>query len=350
MKESFRRQDTSFPVKLAFAGAAAAAMVYVVRQQRRITFKGKTVVIAGASRGLGLELARGFAKERAHVVLLARNRSKLAEVARELESTGASVSMLGCDVTKEDEVQLSVASIIRELTTIDVLVNNAGTIQVGPVEHMSLDDFAGAMAVHFWGPLYLMREVIPHMKRQGNGRIVNIASIGGKVAPPHLVPYAASKFALVGLSEGMRTELAKDNIYVTTICPGLMRTGSHLNAFFKGQHKKEFALFSMANALLSTTSDKAARQIIEACRYGSSGRIITAPAKLLRLIKGLCPPLVIEALSLVGRLLPGPDGVEGNQLKRGWQSQSMMAPSILTRSADRAVSANKEEPEPAVPD
>jgi short-subunit dehydrogenase len=348
MKDDSRYEDFPLPFKLAVAGATAAAIAYLVRQRRRMTFKGKTVVIAGASRGLGLELARGFAKEGAHVVLLARNRSKLAEVARELESTGASVSMLGCDVTKEDEVQINVASIIRELATIDVLVNNAGTIQVGPVEHMGLDDFADAMAVHFWGPLYLMREVTPHMKRQGHGRIVNIASIGGKVALPHLVPYAASKFALVGLSEGMRTELAKDGIYVTTVCPGLMRTGSHLNAFFKGQHKKEFALFSMANALLSTSSDRAARQIIETCRYGSSENIITAPAKLLHLVKGLCPPLVIEALSLVGPLLPGPDGPEGNQLKRGWESQSIMAPSLLTRPADRAATDNKEEPQPAV--
>ena len=348
MKDVSGYEDFPLPFKIAVAGAAAAAVAYLMRQRRLMTFKSKTVVIAGASRGLGLELARGFAKEGAHVVLLARNRSKLAEVARELESIGASVSFIGCDVTKLDEVRINVASIIRDLATIDVLVNNAGTIQVGPVEHMSLDDFADAMAVHFWGPLYLMQEVIPHMKRQGHGRIVNIASIGGKVAPPHLVPYAASKFALVGLSEGMRTELAKDGIYVTTVCPGLMRTGSHLNAFFKGQHKKEFALFSMANALLSTSSDQAAREIIEACRYGSSETIITAPAKLLRLVNGLCPPLVIAALSLVGRLLPGPDGPEGNRLKRGWESQSMMTPSLLTRAADRAVSRNKEEPQPAV--
>jgi NAD(P)-dependent dehydrogenase (short-subunit alcohol dehydrogenase family) len=213
---------------------------------------------------------------------------------------------------------------------------------------MQLDDFAAAMNVHFWGPLYLMREVIPHMKREGHGRIVNIASIGGKVAVPHLVPYAASKFALVGLSEGMRTELAKDGIYVTTVCPGLMRTGSHLNAFFKGKHKKEFALFSMANALFSTSSDQAARQIIEACRFGSSEIVITGPAKLLRLVKGLCPALVIEGLSLVGRLLPGPSGADGNQLKRGWESQSVVEPSVLTQSADRAASANKEQPQPAV--
>jgi hypothetical protein len=121
-----------------------------------------------------------------------------------------------------------------------------------------------------------------------------------------------------------------------------------LNAFFKGQHQKEFALFSMANALLSTSSDRAARQIIEACRYGSSENIITLPAWLLSLVKGLYPPLVIEALSLVGRLLPGPDGPEGNRLKRGWESRSIMAPSLLTRPADRAATVNKEEPQPAV--
>jgi short-subunit dehydrogenase len=342
------RSKLSFSSKLVLLGAAAAATAYAVRQRRRMDFAGKTVVIAGGSRGLGLELARGFAKDGAHVVLLARNRSQLAEAARELREAEASVDILACDISKEDDVRVNIESIIREFKRIDVLINVAGIIQVGPCEHMQLNDFADAMNVHFWGPLYLMREVIPHMKGEGHGRIVNIASIGGKVAVPHLVPYAASKFALVGLSEGMRTELAKDAIYVTTVCPGLMRTGSHLNALFKGQHKKEFALFSMANSLFSTSSNQAARQIIEACRYGSSEIIITPQAKLLRLVKGLCPTLVIEGLSLVSRLLPGASTADGNQLKRGWESQSVVAPSLLTRSADRAAANNKEHPQPPV--
>jgi short-subunit dehydrogenase len=124
------------------------------------------------------------------------------------------------------------------------------------MENMALSDYEHAMAVHFWGPLQLINAITPHMKARGQGRIVNITSIGGKVAVPHLLPYAASKFALVGLSEGLRAELLKDGVYVTTVCPGLMRTGSHLQAFFKGQHKKEYALFAIANAspLLSTTS------------------------------------------------------------------------------------------------
>jgi short-subunit dehydrogenase len=344
-----RRSKLSLAVKAAFVASAAAATVYAARQRRRMEFCGKTVVIAGASRGLGLELARSFASEGAHVVLLARNRSQLSEAARELAAAGASVSVRACDVTKEDEVRINVASIVEESKAIDVLVNNAGIIQVGPSENMSLDDYADAMAIHFWAPLYLMREVIPHMKRQGQGRIVNIASIGGKVAVPHLLPYAASKFALVGLSEGMRTELAKDGIYVTTVCPGLMRTGSHFNAFFKGQHKKEFAFFSLTNAspLFSTSSDRAARSIIEACRYGRSEVIITPQAQVLRFVNSLFPALVAETMSVVGGLLPGPPRTGGDQLKRGWESQSVAAPSVLTRPADRAAPDNNEEPQPA---
>jgi short-subunit dehydrogenase len=347
MIDGFHRQSVSFSVKLGLAAAARAAVAYGVRQRRRMDFEGKTVVIAGASRGLGLDLARGFAREGANVVLLARNRRLLAEAARELAAVTASVSVLGCDITKQDEVHLNIASIIRDFKRIDVLINVAGMIQVGPSEHMQLDDFVGAMAVHFWGPLYLMREVIPHMKREAQGRIVNIASIGGKVAIPHLLPYGASKFALVGLSEGMRTELAKDGIYVTTVCPGLMRTGSHFNALIKGQKRKEFALFSAANAWLSTSSARAAHQIMEACRYGTSQLVITPQARLLRLVNGMFPSFVAETLSLLCRVLPGPTGAEGDKLNRGWESQSMVAPSLLTRPADRAASDHREEPQPA---
>jgi short-subunit dehydrogenase len=212
---------------------------------------------------------------------------------------------------------------------------------------MDLEDYAAAMAVHFWGPLYLMHEAIPHMKRQGYGRIVNIASIGGKVAVPHLLPYVASKFALVGLSEGMRAELLKDGIYVTTVSPGLMRTGSHLNAFFKGQHKKEFALFAIANAspLFSTSSERAAGRIIEACRYGKSQIVITPQARLLRLVNSLFPSLTAEVFGWTNRVLPGERGAEGDILRRGSESQSAIAPSVLTRPADHAVSRNREEPQ-----
>jgi len=333
-------------IPLAVLGAAAWGAACLVRERRRIAFRDTTVVISGASRGLGLELARGFVSEGARVVLLARERDELRNVANEFARYDDRVMVLECDVRKQDEVRRIVAPIFERFGGIDVLINNAGIIQVGPVEHMKLEDFIDAMEVHFWGPLYLMLEIVPHMKSRGQGRIVNITSIGGKVAVPHLLPYVTSKFALVGLSEGLRAELLKDGIYVTTVCPGLMRTGSHLNALFKGQHEKEFALFSIANAspLLSTSSQRAARKIIEACRYGKAEIFITPQARVLHLVNSLFPGLIAESLSLIDRALPGASGTEGDILKRGWESRSRLAPSLLTRPADRAATRNKEHP------
>jgi short-subunit dehydrogenase len=208
------------------------------------------------------------------------------------------------------------------------------------------------MNAHFWGSLYLIQAVVPHMKRQGGGRIVNIASIGGKIAVPHMLPYVASKFAVVGLSEGLRAEVAKDGIFVTTVSPGMMRTGSHVNALFKGEHTKEFALFSVANAspALSVSSETAARQIIEACRYGVAQLVIGPQARLARLLNGLVPTFVGEALTLVGRILPAPAPSEGDRPRRGWQSRSALAPALLTGPADRAIGRNHERLQPAPPE
>jgi short-subunit dehydrogenase len=336
------------PIKLGLIGAAAAAAAYMARQRRRMDFSGKTIVITGGSRGLGLELARGFAGEGANIVLLARDRQQLTEAEREIKRIGVRVASISCDVANQEDVQNAVASITAELG-IDVLINNAGIIQVGPYEHMQVKDFADAMNAHFWGPLYLTQAVVPHVKRQGSGRIVNIASIGGKIAVPHLLPYVASKFALVGFSEGLRAELVKDGIYVTTVSPGLMRTGSHVNALFKGQHKKEYALFSIANAspALSVDSEYAARQIIEVCRYGDAQLVVGPQARLARLLNGLVPTFVGGALGLVGRALPAPAPTDGDRLRRGWQSRSALAPPLLTGPADRAVSRNRERLQPA---
>jgi short-subunit dehydrogenase len=187
-----------------------------------------------------------------------------------------------------------------------------------------------------------MLAAAPYMRRQGGGRVVNIASIGGKVAVPHLVPYTTSKFALVGLSDGMRSELARDNITVTTVCPGLMRTGSHLNALFKGQHEQEFTWFSIIDSLPVSSIDarRAARQIIEACRRGDPQLLISLQAQAIALLSSLFPDLSARALKLINQLLPEPAGPRGDQTKTGWESQSALAPSVLTRLSDRAAEAN----------
>jgi NAD(P)-dependent dehydrogenase (short-subunit alcohol dehydrogenase family) len=341
-KEETREKNTG--TLLWAAGACAAGLgLWLLRRKQQPRFDGASVLITGGSRGLGLALARRFAHEGARLTLLARDGNELERAREELAGTGADVIVYECDVGDPDQVDSAVRFVREKRGRIDVLVNNAGIIQVGPVENMTLDDFQEALDVHTWGPLRLMRAVIPQMKAQGKGRIVNISSIGGLVAVPHLLPYVVSKFALTGLSDGMRSELSKDNIQVTTVCPGLMRTGSHVNALFKGKHRQEFTWFALSSGtpLTSTSARRAARQIVEACRRGTARLIITPQARLLHGLNALAPGLTATILNTIARLLPAPAGND-DQRHPGWASATSLVPSLLTRLADRAALRNNE--------
>lgn len=332
---------------LAAVGAVGAAVL--ARRLRRaepIDFAGRTVLVTGGSRGLGLLMARELARQGADLALVARDPDELETARRELEEAGAEVITIASDVGDVEEASDAVERTVEHFGGIDVLINNAGIIQVGPLEHMWLEDFEEAMRVHYWGPLYLTLAALPHMRRQGGGRIVNIASIGGKVAIPHLLPYTASKFALVGLSNGLHAELAKDGIRVTTVCPGLMRTGSHLNALFKGRREAEFTWFALGGAwpLTSIDARRAAHRILEACRHGEPHLILTPQARLLAAAAHLCPGLTARALDLTNRALPGPVQGDGDDAWPGRESASRWAPSILTRLSDRAAEENNEVP------
>ncbi|HQU83646.1 MAG TPA: SDR family NAD(P)-dependent oxidoreductase, partial [Pyrinomonadaceae bacterium] len=165
----------------------------------------------------------------------------------------------------------------------------------------------------------------------------------GKMAVPHLAPYSASKFALVGLSQAMRHELQKDNIYVTTVCPGLMRTGSHINAIFKGQNELEFAWFSIGNSLpvSSVSAEYAAREIISASKRGDSEAIISIQAELAAKMNALFPELVSDISALVNQLLPKKGGI-GKRHATGLESTSSVSPSFLTTLVDKASYQNNE--------
>ena len=323
------------------AGALSALLAWK-RSQWKYDLKGKVVLITGGSRGLGLVLAREFAAEGARIAITARDLNELTRARKELESDGVEVFDAVCDVRSEMDVARLMQDVYTRYGRIDVLVNNAGVIQVGPFESQTTSDFENAMAVHFWGPYHTMKAVLPEMKKQGEGRIVNIASIGGKVVVPHLAPYCASKFALVGLSGAMQAELGKDNIRVTTVCPGLMRTGSHVNALFKGKNEWEYALFSLMDStpLTSISAESAARQIVKAVKQGRSGAILSAQAKLAAKMNELFPELTSEVLSLINRVLPGKGGIDQGYAT-GLESRAM-TPSFITSAIDRAAYRNNE--------
>jgi NAD(P)-dependent dehydrogenase (short-subunit alcohol dehydrogenase family) len=338
------RQEQKFALGIAAGLGAALVARRLMRARHAIDFDGRVVVITGGSRGLGLVMARMFVDEGARVVLLARDLGELARASDDLESRGGEVMTIRCDVRRRAEVRAAIDQVIELWHAVDVLINNAGIIQVGPLEHMGHEDFENAMATHFWGPLHLILEVVPIMRHRGFGRIVNITSIGGKIAVPHLAPYCASKFALVGLSDAVRAELDQFGIRVTTVAPGLMRTGSPVNAQFKGQHEVEYAWFKTASSIpgLTIAAERAARKIIEACRYGDAHLTITPQAKVAAVANVAAPTSVSGALALVARLLPGANGSQGNAIKKGRESESAWTPSLVTKLTDRAAVANNE--------
>ena len=337
----FRNHKAAFLATALLLGAAAG--VALGRPRKRYSFRGRSVIITGGSRGLGLELARQLGAQQARLTLIARDLMELKRAERELTAMGAEVLIISCDIRQQKEVVEAVARTVTAMGRVDVLINNAGIIQVGPMDEMSLEDFEDAMAVHFFGPLYFTLATLPHMRAARSGRIVNISSIGGKIAVPHLLPYTASKFALTGFSEGLRAELKQKNILITTVCPGLMRTGSPRNAIIKGRYQHEYAWFSISSSLplLSTSVERAATKIIEGCRYGRSRVLIGAHTRFALLLNEIAPGATAKISAIANRLLPARDSGTG-EFKMGYESHSKWSPSWLTQLNDQAAWKNNE--------
>jgi NAD(P)-dependent dehydrogenase (short-subunit alcohol dehydrogenase family) len=290
-----------------------------------------------------LVLAREFASRGARVAVCARSHRELDRVRDEFANAGHPLLAEACDIGVRAEVARVVESVRQQLGEIDILVNNAGTIIVGPAENQDTEAFEDAMQTNFWGPHYAISAVVDGMKNRRFGRIVNITSIGGKLAFPHLLPYTASKFALVGYSEGLRAELARHNILVTTVCPGLMRTGSPRNADFAGQSDKEYAWFTISGSLpIATISAKtAARRIINACVHGDSEIHLGITAKLGALVQGCAPGATAELLSLVNRFMP--QGLPGRPTRqKGADSESEATQTLATQLTREAEAANNQ--------
>jgi short-subunit dehydrogenase len=344
LQEAMKRKTRNNWLTAAGVGALLAAASLWTNRRGFYNLEGRVVLITGGSRGLGLILARQAVAEGARVAICARDADELERARQELTAGGAEVLAFSRDLTDAAEVHSLVAEVQQRLGAIDVLVNNAGIISAGPLDHTDLRDYQDSMDTHFWAPLHAMQAVLPGMRQRGEGRIVNIASVGGKVAVPHLAPYCASKFALVGLSEAFRAELLQHDIIVTTVCPGLMRTGSARHALIKGQHKKEFASFIIADSLPAFTlnADSAARQIWNACRRGDAEVILGLPAKLLSALHGLLPGTTSDLLSWVNRTLPGPSDERGDERLHGYESESEASQSWLTTLTRKAERENNE--------
>lgn len=308
--------------KIGLSTAAILAVSGFVKRtiKNKVNLRGKVVLITG-SRGLGLAIAYELGRRGARLALCARNSEELQKACDQLAREGIEATTFPCDVTNKSEIEPLIQRVSQRFGRLDILVNNAGEIQVGPLDTLQRSDFEAAMDLMFWAPVDLTFAVLPQMKKQGGGHIINITSVGGRISVPHLLPYSCAKFALVGFSTGITTELRSRGIHVLTAVPGLMRTGSYLKAKFKGDAKQEFAWFGLLGNLpgFSVAAEYAARCIRRALENGRQVCTISLPAKLLIACEGLIPDTTRSVLTGANRLLlPEGNGaaqsVEGHSL------------------------------------
>ena len=305
---------------LLIAAGALAAGEFLLRSWRRYPVRGKVALITGSSRGFGLAIAEQFARAGARVVLTARDQVALGRARNLLLERGAALAgdviAFPCDVRERAEVEKLIAQVEQHWGQIDVLVNNAGIISIGPVESQPVEAYEDAIRTNYLSMVYTSLAVLPKMLARGDGAIVNISSIGGKVAIPHLLPYSGSKFAAVGFSEGFGAEVRAKGVRVTTVTPGLLRTGSPRNTKVVGKRAEEFRWFNLGDNVpgLSRDAYAAAGRVLRAAETAETELSITPQAALMARLYPLAPALASRLSSLTNRFLREPDAEENEPL------------------------------------
>lgn len=342
-----KRHERSLLRNVAYFGIGliltAAERVVRGSRERSHWARGKVVVITGGSRGLGLALAEEFGRRGARLVIAARNEAQLSNARKQLVDSGAvrsadDVLIVQADLRRPEDAMRLIDEATQRFGRVDVLINNAGVITVGPVENHGLEQFREVMDSNFYTGLHCTLAVLPQMLRRREGSIANVASIGGRIALPHLLPYTASKFASVGFSEGLGMELRSKGIRVTTVCPGLMRTGSHHNALFTGDASNEYRWFAMASNMpgASASARSAARKIADGITDGVAEVTVTPQALFAARFGNLSPELKRMVMAGMHRALPNP--VEGRpDARRGEElrGHEFLPVRVIGRSAAR---------------
>lgn len=282
-------------------------------------------LVAGGSRGLGLLIAREFGRVGYRVAICARNADELEQGRQQLVADGHDVSVEVCDVADASAVARMVDRLEQDPDGVDAAVVVAGVIQVGPLSSMTRSHFEEALNIMLWGPINVALAVLPAMRKRGRGRIGVVSSIGGIIAVPHLLPYSTAKFGALGFSSGLRSELAGTGVSVTTIAPGLMRTGSHLRAEFVGEQPRELSWFSLGATLplVSMDAERAAAKIVAGVRAGRAYVVLTPLAQVGMRLNGLAPTVTAALMALGGRLLPAGPG-EPTSTLQGYQVRERM--------------------------
>lgn len=249
-------------------------------------FADKVAIITGASFGIGREMGRVFAREGARVVLAARSADALNSLADDICRAGGEALVVPTDVSVRADAQGMVDKTMEKFGRVDILINNAGIGLYGRVENITDKGLERIFAVNLYGPLYCIQAVLPIMKKQGSGQIVNISSVAGKRGMPNDGAYAMTKFGLQALSESLRVEVKRAGIEVISVCPGLIRTDFPRHAMREGGARPAFSM-----RFRRMTAEQAAWKILRACERHKREIILTFGGKALVRINHWFPRL-----------------------------------------------------------
>lgn len=235
-------------------------------------FKNKVIVITGASSGIGEASAIEFAKNGANIVLVGRKKSKLIDVEKKLSKYKISTLCCECDVSQKTQVKELSNQVLDKFDRIDILVNNAGFAIYGPVSDQSIEEIESQMHTNYFGMIYCTKNFLPKMLEQNSGHIINVASVAASFGLPGIAPYCASKFAMLGFSEGLRHELKGTNVKVTVVSPIMVRTNFFDHTSFSSMPKYSPASLSaktVAKAVLRAANSSRLEIIVPSVVRGA---------------------------------------------------------------------------------
>ena len=258
-----------------------------------MNFKNKVVVITGASSGIGEAAAEQFAKKGANIVLVARRKDRLEEVEKKLSKYSIKILVQVCDVSDKKQVKQMSETVIDTFSKIDILVNNAGFVIYGKVEELSIEDIESQMQTNYFGMINCTKHFLPHFLKQNSGHMVNVASVGGSFGIPGIASYCATKFAMLGFSEGLRHELHETNVGVTVVSPIMVRTALFDHPSFKNFTKRATGI--------SLSSETVANAIIKAANSSRLEIVVPSVVRIAIWFKQTFPFLINPILGNVFR-------------------------------------------------